>query len=81
MPSRGKVVPNSFALKTDDFNPYVRLLKKDELAQIIGKSRRSVELMMLQRQIPYLKLGRHVRFRLGDVEKALENFAVKEVKR
>jgi excisionase family DNA binding protein len=80
MPSKGKAVPNSSALKIEEFGAYVRLLKKDELAKIIGKSRRSVELLMLQRQIPFIKLGRNVRFRLSDVEKALERFVVKEVK-
>ena len=80
MPSRKKVVPNSSTSKTGDFNPYISLLTKDELGQIIRKSRRSVELMMLNRQIPFVKLGRSVRFRLGDVEKALEKFTVKEAK-
>jgi excisionase family DNA binding protein len=76
MPSRKKAVLNSCTSKTGDFNPYISLLTKDELGQIIRKSRRSVELMMLNRQIPFVKLGRSVRFRLGDVEKALKKFTV-----
>ena len=77
MPSKGKVVPNSFRIEKIGVSE--RLLKKDELAQFLGKGRRSVELMMIHRQIPFIKIGRHVRFRLSDVEKALEKFTVKEV--
>jgi excisionase family DNA binding protein len=79
MPSKGKAVPNSSRIEKIGVNE--RLLKKDELAQFLGKGRRSVELMMIHREIPFIKIGRHVRFRLGDVEKALEKFTVKEAKK
>jgi excisionase family DNA binding protein len=78
MPSRGKKkIPNSCGIEETGVS--ARLLKKYELAQFLGKGRRSVELMMLNRQIPFIKIGRHVRFRLSDVEAALEKFVVKEV--
>jgi excisionase family DNA binding protein len=74
-----KAVHSSSAQQKEEFDVYTRLLNKDEVARVIGKSRRSVELLMLERVIPYVKVGRSVRFRLRDVEKALEKFVVKEV--
>jgi excisionase family DNA binding protein len=60
-------------------DPYVRYLEKDEIAQIIGKSRRSIEYMMRRRQIPFIRIGRNVRFKLAAVERALEKLTVREV--
>jgi excisionase family DNA binding protein len=79
MSPKNKAVLFSPAREIEEFDPYVRLLTKDELARIIGKKRRSVEVLMAERKIPYLKIGHNVRFRLRDVEKALEKFVVKEV--
>jgi predicted DNA-binding transcriptional regulator AlpA len=62
-----------------DFDVYTRLLDKDELARIIGKSVRSVDNLMRAKAVPYIKVGRSVRFRLRDVEKALQKLTVKEV--
>jgi len=58
--------------ESDISSPYVRLLKKPEIAQILGKSTRAIEDMMRQGQLPFLRLGRHVRFKLAAVERALE---------
>jgi len=58
-------------------DPYLRLLTKEELAPFIGKAPRSIDRMVRLRVIPYLKIGRHVRFRLRDVEQALDRFVVK----
>jgi excisionase family DNA binding protein len=58
-------------------DPYLRLLTKEELAPFIGKAPRSIDRMVRLREIPYLKIGRHVRFRLRDVEQALDRFIVK----
>jgi hypothetical protein len=75
MPSFGKpAVPSADKLK-DDFDVYTRLLTKKEFGRIIGKSVGSVESMM-RAGFPYLKLGRSVRFRLRDAEKALAAFTV-----
>ncbi len=62
-------------------NPYVRLLKKPELAVIIGKSPRSIEGLMRERVIPFIRIGRHVRFKLSAVERALEKLTVEAVPR
>jgi len=74
-----KAVRSLSAQQKEEFDPYTRLLTKDELSRIIRKARRSVEVLMVERKIPYLKIGHNVRFRLRDVEKALEKFVVKEV--
>jgi predicted DNA-binding transcriptional regulator AlpA len=62
-----------------DFDVYTRLLTKRDLAKIIGKSIRSVENLMRSKTVPYLKIGHSVRFRLREVEKALQKHTVKEV--
>jgi excisionase family DNA binding protein len=78
MSPKNKTVLSS-PVQIEEFDPYTRLLTKDELAKIIRKKRRSVEGLMADHKIPYLKIGHNVRFRLRDVEKALEKFVVKEV--
>jgi excisionase family DNA binding protein len=60
-------------------DPYARLLTKPEIAKYFNKSTRWVEDMMKQRAIPYIRIGGHPRFRLRDVERALEKFTVREV--
>jgi excisionase family DNA binding protein len=58
---------------------YSGLLKTPELAEAINLSPRSIQYLAKRRAIPYLKIGKSVRFRLADVLKALERFTVKEV--
>jgi len=64
---------------SDINDPYIRLLKKPEIAKIIGKCERSVDYLVRARQIPVVRIGRSVRFRLIDVERALGKLTVKEV--
>ena len=66
--------------ESNTFNdPYIRYLTKREIARIIGKSPRAIEYMMRGRVIPFIRLGRNVRFKLAAVEKALEKLTVQEV--
>ncbi len=58
---------------------YSRLLTTPELGDAISLSERSIQYLQKRRAIPYIKIGRSVRFRLRDVEKALERFTVREV--
>lgn len=58
---------------------YSRLVTTPELGRALSLSKRSIQYMAKRRMIPYLKLGRATRFRLRDVEKALERFTVREV--
>lgn len=59
--------------------PYQRPMTKAELAEFLRVSDRTVDNYVIGRVIPYIKLGRAVRFRLADVEKALSRYTVKEV--
>lgn len=60
-------------------DPYSRLLSKREIAQFIGKSENSVDRLRKKRAIPFLIVGGSIRFKLADVERALERYRVKEV--
>ena len=53
------------------------LLKKDEVAARLGIGISGLDSLMARRIIPYIKLGRRVRFRWSDVEKALEKRTVR----
>lgn len=60
-------------------DPYGRLLDKPELGIILNKSVRSIDRLRKRRVIPFLILGGEVRFRLRDVEKALERYTIREL--
>jgi predicted DNA-binding transcriptional regulator AlpA len=54
-----------------------RLLKQEEVAELIGMSRAWLEQCRFRKTgIPYLKLGRAVRYRMKDVMEWLEAQAV-----
>ena len=60
-------------------DPYLRLLSKREMGSFLGKSESSIDRLRKRRIIPYILVGGEIRFRLRDVEKALERYTVKEV--
>ncbi len=49
-----------------------RLMSKAELAVYLGVTERTLELWMRQRKIPFIKLGRTVRFRVDSVQRYIE---------
>jgi excisionase family DNA binding protein len=55
------------------------LATKAELARFLNVSPRTVDNYVASRKIPFLKLGRLVRFRLADVERALKRYTISEV--
>jgi excisionase family DNA binding protein len=59
--------------------PYPRPMTRQELAAFLGVSQRTIDSYIASRRIPYVKLGRLVRFRLPDVERALSRFTIEEV--
>jgi excisionase family DNA binding protein len=59
--------------------PYPSPATKAELARFLKVSPRTVDTLIATRRIPYIKLGRLVRFRIADVERALTRYTVKEV--
>jgi excisionase family DNA binding protein len=54
----------------------VGLLRKWELAEKLAISRRTLDVWMAKGRIPFLKVGRSVRFRLPDVLEKLNSFRV-----
>ena len=54
----------------------VGLLRKRELARQLGISKRTLDVWMAQGRVPFLKIGRSVRFRLADVLEKLQTFRV-----
>ena len=52
------------------------LLRKRELAERLAISKRTLDAWMSMGRIPYLKVGRSVRFRLSDVLAKLNTFRV-----
>jgi excisionase family DNA binding protein len=54
----------------------VGLLKKRELAEKLAISKRTLDVWMQKGRIPFLKVGRSVRFRLSDVLEKLNDYRV-----
>jgi len=54
-------------------------LRKDELAEVLGVSMRTITNWMNGRVIPFIKVGRTVLFRRGDVDQALQRFTFRAV--
>jgi excisionase family DNA binding protein len=83
--ARRIIVPKSKAVEPSADKPegtdriHSRPITKTELAKFLGVSPRTVDSYVSSRRIPYIKLGRLVRFRLADVERALQRFTVEEV--
>lgn len=70
------VIMNSIhELATND-RASVGLLRKKELAQQLAISKRTLDVWMQKGRIPFLKVGRSVRFRLSDVLEKLQTFRV-----
>jgi excisionase family DNA binding protein len=58
---------------------YSQLLTYEGLARYSKLSTRTLEYYVAARKIPHIKLGRNVRFRLADVERALKRYEIREV--
>ena len=54
----------------------VGLLRKRELAEKLAMSKRTLDVWMARGRIPFLKVGRSVRFRLPDVLEKLSEYRV-----
>ena len=54
----------------------VGLLRKRELAEKLAISKRTLDVWMQKGRIPFLKVGRSVRFRLPDVLQKLNAYRV-----
>jgi excisionase family DNA binding protein len=54
-------------------------LHKDELATVLGVSKRTITNWMKSRAIPFIKVGRTILFRPADVDRALQRFTFRAV--
>jgi excisionase family DNA binding protein len=61
------------SVHTEGLKPF---MDASELASFLGVSLRTVRTMQQRRLIPFVKIGRSVRFRLSQVEKALEKLTI-----
>lgn len=52
------------------------LLSRKEMARYLSISERKLSTMMTNREIPFIKIGRSVRFNLSDVLDALQRFTI-----
>jgi excisionase family DNA binding protein len=61
--------------KLVDLDIYTR----GEVAQALHCSIRTVDTLVARRVVPHIKIGRLIRFRLSDVQRALNRLTIKEV--
>lgn len=54
-----------------------KYITEDELAQALNVSKRSIATYRAQRVIPFMKIGRQIRFNPGDVKTALAQLTVR----
>lgn len=62
----------------DNTSP-IGLLRIDQVASLLGVSKRTITNLAARRKIPFVKIGRCLRFRLRDVEAAINKMTVKSV--
>ena len=61
------------------FDAYSRFLNKRELSAYLGCHVNSIDNLRAKRVIPFYKIGGSIMFRLGEVERALERYKVREI--
>lgn len=67
-------------MQTYNINPNGHLVSLDEVAKHLGVSPRHVQSLRAKRLIPAIKISsRCLRFRITDVDRALEKLTVREV--
>jgi excisionase family DNA binding protein len=60
--------------------PYLGWIRKPDLAKHLSLSLRSIDNLVAQKKIPFARFGRSIRFRITDVDRALERFVRKEAR-
>jgi len=76
-----KKAASSLAAHNSEFVPNIGWVRKTAVAKHTQLSERSVDNLVRRRAIPFAKIGRSIRFRLADVDAALQRFVRKEVGR
>lgn len=69
-------VMNSFDVSLANDQASVGLLRKRELAEKLAISKRTLDVWMKAGRVPFLKVGRSVRFRLPEVLQKLNDFRI-----
>ncbi len=65
---------------TKEFVNNVGWVRKRDLARHLSLSLRTIDNLIARKAIPFVRLGRSVRFRIVDVDRALERFVRREVR-
>ena len=74
-------MPHSIVAPSDRATDQIdHLATTDDVARVCRVSKRTVQAWYYHRRIPFLKIGHLVRFRLGDVLRALNRHTIEEVK-
>jgi excisionase family DNA binding protein len=71
---------SSQAEKNSEFVSNVGWVRKKDIARHLSLSVRSIDNLIARKAIPFCRLGASVRFRVADVDRALERFVRKEVR-
>ena len=79
MPKTHAAEPSTAKKIEGNTDLYSRLITTTELGEAISLCDRSIHYLKKRRAIPYIKIGRSTRFRLRDVERALEKLTIREV--
>jgi len=61
-----------------EFTSYIGWVCKPVIAEHLSMSVRSIDNLMARKVIPFARVGRSVRFRIADVDRAMERFVRKE---
>jgi excisionase family DNA binding protein len=80
MASAKKEAASSLAAKNNEFVLGIGWVRKPTLAKYLSLSVRSIDNLIARKAIPFARFGRSVRFRIPDVDRALERFVRKEAK-
>jgi excisionase family DNA binding protein len=65
--------------ENSEFVSNVGWVRKSALARHLSLSLRSIDNLVARKAIPFARFGRSIRFRIADVDRALERFVRKEV--
>lgn len=63
----------------NEYDGYPQPLTRLELAAFLKLSPRTIDRYVASRRIPFIKIGKTLRFQLADVHRALKRFTVEEV--
>ncbi len=76
-----KEAASSLAAHNSEFVPGIGWVPKPAVAKHLSLSIRSIDNLVARKAIPFARFGRSIRFRIADVDRALEKFVRKEVAR